>query len=119
MPLDLPKAATGQEVMLVFTLDLHANGESDVNDKRLGKDEDMLPLAKEALAKNPDLRAVIKADTTVQHGRVIRALDLLKQAGISKIAFGVTPIASEASHPAGEATAAPPAPAPAPNPETK
>jgi biopolymer transport protein ExbD len=119
MPLDLPKAATGQEVMLVFTLDLHANGESDVNDKRLARYEDMLPLAKEALAKNPDLRAVIKADTTVQHGRVIRALDLLKQAGISKIAFGVTPIATEAGRLTPDATAAPPAPAPAPNPETK
>jgi biopolymer transport protein ExbD len=38
---------------------------------------------------------VIKADGTVQHQRVIHVLDLLKQAGIAKIAFGVTPIAPE------------------------
>jgi biopolymer transport protein ExbD len=30
----------------------------------------------------------------VKHGRVIRVLDLLKQAGLTKIAFGVTLAAS-------------------------
>ena len=44
-----------------------------------------------------DKRAVIRADTSVQHGRVIRTLDLLKQAGISKIAFGVTPVPAAAT----------------------
>ena len=39
--------------------------------------------------------ALIRADTSVQHGRVIRALDLLKQAGIAKIAFGVSPVPAE------------------------
>ena len=48
--------------------------------------------AREELAKTPDLRAVIRADTTVQHGRVITVLDLLKTGGITKIAFGVAPI---------------------------
>ena len=38
---------------------------------------------------------MIRADKTVQHGRIIRVLDLLKQAGVSKIAFGVAPIAAE------------------------
>ena len=55
----------------------------------------LLPLAREGHAKSADLRAVIKADGTVQHQRVIHVLDLLKQAGISKIAFGVTPVAPE------------------------
>ena len=63
----------------------------------------MLPLAKEALAKNQDLRAVIRADKTVQHGRVIRVLDLLKQAGVAKIAFGVQPITAETIAPTGTA----------------
>jgi biopolymer transport protein ExbD len=116
MPLDLPKAASGQEIQLVFSIELHANGEADVNDKKLSRDEDMVPLAKEALAKNPDLRAVIKADTTVQHGRVIRTLDLLKQAGIAKIAFGVTPISHEPGAAASGTPAAGTAPAPAPSP---
>jgi biopolymer transport protein ExbD len=100
MPLDLPKAASGQQVQLVFGLELHANGDLLVDGKKVpGKDTErdraLLAMARESLAKNKDLRAVIRADTTVQHGRIIRVLDLLKQAGVSKIAFGVTPIAAE------------------------
>ena len=100
LPLDLPKAAKGETVQLVFGLELHANGDIVVDGKRMSDDKDVLGLAREALAKNKDLRAVIRADQTVQHGRIIRILDLLKQAGVSKIAFGVTPVAAEGEAPA-------------------
>jgi biopolymer transport protein ExbD len=112
LPLDLPKAAAGQEVQLVFGLELHANGDTYVDGKKVANDDAILPLAREAQAKNADLRAVIRADQAVQHGRVIRALDLLKQAGVSKIAFGVTPIAPEggAKAPGAAPTGAAPIP---------
>jgi biopolymer transport protein ExbD len=111
LPLDLPKAAAGQEVQLVFGLELTATGETFVDGKKVANDDAILPLAREAQAKNADLRAVIRADQAVQHGRVIRALDLLKQAGVSKIAFGVSPVPPE---PGGKTPAAPGgAPAPA------
>ncbi|XXX71659.1 biopolymer transporter ExbD [Sorangium sp. So ce134] len=113
LPLDLPKAAQGQEVQLVFGLELHANGDTFADGKKLAGEDAILPIAREAQAKNPELRAVIRADTTVPHGRVIRALDLLKQAGVSKIAFGVTPIAPEPGAAAGPAPGAPAAPPPA------
>lgn len=41
-------------------------------------------------------RAVIKADGKVLHERVMHVLDLLRRAGISKIGFGVIPLAVEA-----------------------
>ncbi len=110
LPLDLPKAAAGQDIQMVFGLELHANGDTVVNGKKLDNDEAILPVAKEEQQKNPELRAVIRADTTVQHGRVIRALDLLKQAGVSKIAFGVTPIAPEPGAAAAGTGAKPAAP---------
>jgi biopolymer transport protein ExbD len=92
MPLDLPKAASGQQVQMVFSLQLRANGEASVDSKKVPNDEAILALAREARAKNEDLRAVIQADQSVTHGRVIHVLDLLKQAGVGKIAFGVTPV---------------------------
>lgn len=95
LPMDLPKAAQGQQIQLVFGVELHSNGDILVDNKRIQNDEAVFPLAKEAFAKNSDLRAVIRADTAVQHGRVIRVLDLLKQAGISKIAFGVSAVPPE------------------------
>jgi biopolymer transport protein ExbD len=107
LPLDLPKAAKGETVQLVFGLELHANGDIVVDGKRMNDDKAVLGLAREALAKNKDLRAVIRADQTVQHGRIIRILDLLKQAGVSKIAFGVTPVAAEIEAAPDEEGAAP------------
>jgi biopolymer transport protein ExbD len=92
LPLDLPKAANGQDIQMIFGVELHANGDTVVNGKKIANDDAVLPLAKEELAKTPELRAVIRADTTVQHGRVIRVLDLMKTGGITKIAFGVAPI---------------------------
>jgi biopolymer transport protein ExbD len=107
MPLDLPKAANGQDIQMIFGVELHANGDTVVNGKKIANDDAVPPLAKEELARTPDLRAVIRADTTVQHGRVIKVLDLLKTGGITKIAFGVAPIPA----PAAAGPAAPAAPA--------
>lgn len=115
LPLDLPKAAKGESVQLVFGLELHSNGDMVVDGKRVPDDKAVLGLAKTALEKNPQLRAVIRADKTVQHGRIIRVLDLLKQAGVSKIAFGVTPISAEGG-PEGAPEGAPEGEAPAPDP---
>jgi biopolymer transport protein ExbD len=97
LPLDLPKAATGtSDVQVVFSIVLAADGQAMVDSKSIASDDAILQLAREAQAQHPDLRAVIKADAAVPHGRVIRVLDLLKQAHIGKIAFGVTPIATAA-----------------------
>jgi biopolymer transport protein ExbD len=114
MPLDLPKAANGQDIQVIFGVELHSNGDTVVNGRRLAGDEAILALAKEELSKTPDLRAVIRADTTVQHGRVIRVLDLLKTGGITRIAFGVAPIPPPGGAPNAPGTGAPAAPAPAP-----
>ncbi len=92
VPLDLPKASTGVEIQTIFSIVLSASGTTLVDSVPVANDDAILPLARDAHAKNNELRAVIKADTTVQHGRVIRVLDLLKQAGVAKIAFGVTPV---------------------------
>jgi biopolymer transport protein ExbD len=95
VPMDLPKAAVGKQVQLQFRVDIAKSGDVYVDGKRIEKVEALLPLAREALQKNPDLRAVISADTTVQHGIVMRVMDLLKQAAVNKIAFGVAPIPPE------------------------
>ena len=92
VPLDLPKAATGTDVQVVFSIVLAADGSSQVDSKPVVNDDAILPLAREAHDKNAELRAVIKADSAVPHGRVIHVLDLLKQGGVAKIAFGVTPV---------------------------
>ncbi len=96
VPLDLPKAATGtSEVQVVFSIVLAADGRALVDGKAIPNDDAILQAAKDAQAQHPDLRAVIKADAAVTHGRVIHVLDLLKQAKVNKIAFGVTPVTTQ------------------------
>jgi biopolymer transport protein ExbD len=92
VPLDLPKAASGTDIQVVFSVTMAADGTAQVDGKAIANDDAVLPLAQTAHEKNPELRAVIKADSAVPHGRVIHVLDLLKQGGVSKIAFGVTPV---------------------------
>jgi biopolymer transport protein ExbD len=91
MPMDLPKAASGEALQQVFSVELSVDGKTRVDSESLPSDEAITPLAKAAKAKTPDLRAVIRADRKVEHGRVIHVLDLLKRAGVAKIAFAVSP----------------------------
>jgi biopolymer transport protein ExbD len=93
VPLDLPKAATGSDIQTVFSVVLAADGTTQVDSRTVPSDDVILGLAKSAHEKNAELRAVIKADSSVPHGRVIHVLDLLKQAQVGKIAFGVQPVA--------------------------
>ena len=91
MPMDLPKAASGESVQTVFSVELSADGKTRVDSENVASDEAISALAKTAHTRNKDLRAVIRADKKVEHGRVIHVLDLLKRAGVAKIAFAVTP----------------------------
>jgi biopolymer transport protein ExbD len=100
VPLDLPKAATGSDIQTVFSVVLAADGTTQVDGRSVPNDDAIMGLARPARDKNPELRAVIKADSSVPHGRVIHVLDLLKQAQVAKIAFGVQPVAPAVPPPA-------------------
>ena len=92
MPMDLPKAASGETVQTIFSVELTVDGKTRVDSKFVRNDDAISGLAKTAKLKNRDLRAVIRADSKVEHGRVIHVLDLLKRAGVAKIAFAVSPL---------------------------
>jgi biopolymer transport protein ExbD len=97
IPLDLPKASKGStDVQVVFSILLGADGRTVVDSKIVPNDDAILALARDAAQSHTDLRAVIKADAAVTHGRVIHVLDLLKKAQVNKIAFGVVSPAAPA-----------------------
>jgi biopolymer transport protein TolR len=91
VPLDLPHAAHGEEVQVVFSVVMPVSGPVTVNGEALANDGTLSVRAREALARNPDLRAVIQADGGVPHRRVIHILDLIKGSGITRVAFGALP----------------------------
>jgi biopolymer transport protein TolR len=91
VPLDLPKASKSEELQVIFSIVLPARGGMLVNGSPVPDDGAMIARAQESLARDPDLRAVINADGAVPHRDVIHALDLLKRAGIARVAFGALP----------------------------
>jgi biopolymer transport protein ExbD len=91
LPVDLPKAAAGEHTQEIFSVVVPADGTVQVDGSDVLDDEALLGLARTALRRNGDLRAVIQADGGVAHRRVMHLLDLLKTAGITKVAFGVNP----------------------------
>ena len=91
VPLDLPKATTSEQLQVVLSVVVPISGPVLVNGVAAPDDDAFLARARDAIAQNADVRAVINADGATVHRRVIHALDLLRQAGMARIAFGALP----------------------------
>ena len=91
IPLDLPRASHTEEVQVIFSVVVPATGPTLVNGEPAPSDAIFAQRAKAACLRDPQVRAVIAADGAVPHRRVIHMLDLLKTAGIARVAFGALP----------------------------
>jgi len=91
IPMELPRASQTEDVQAIFSIVLPSEGDARVNGEVVASDDAFSRRAQDALARDPHLRAVIQADGAVPHRRVIHTLDLLKTAGIGRVAFGASP----------------------------
>ena len=91
LSLELPKAVKTEDVQVVFSVGIPAVGTAQVNGAAVRDDSELAARAAAALANDKDLRAVIQADGTVAHQRVIHVLDVLRRSGLSKVAFATRP----------------------------
>jgi biopolymer transport protein TolR len=89
LKVDLPKAATGDEtrpstlsVVLTRQNELYLNGQR-TTEKALGE------YIVVEVSKNPDLQAVISADTELAYGRVVRLIDQIKGHGVRRYALNI------------------------------
>jgi biopolymer transport protein ExbD len=89
--MDLPKASHTETVQMVFSVWVTRSGSVLVDGSPVKNDEEMVSLAQKALQKDTVLRAVIHADGSVPHRKVLHTLDLLKKAGVVHIAFAANP----------------------------
>jgi biopolymer transport protein ExbD len=74
LSVDLPKAASGSEIQEILSIVLTRDGIAQVNGEKLANDDIIVFRARAAQKQNRDVRAVIKADGTVHHSRVMHAL---------------------------------------------
>lgn len=91
VPLDLPKAASGEVTQRVLHVAISAEGQRRVDGKDVADDGAFRALAERMHREHPDVRTIIEASRQADHEYVIAALDTLRLAGITKIAFAVEP----------------------------
>lgn len=86
IPVDLPRAATGNSVSVAVAVSIDQSG-AIFADTRPVTEEQLVALMRQKHAENPEVRAIIAADQRVTHGRVVHVIDLVRQAGVSKFAI--------------------------------
>ncbi len=91
LAVDLPRAATATSEQTILHVAIASDGTIGIDDAAGLSDAGILERAKAALGNDPEVRAVIDADGAVPHARVVHAMDLMRRAGLVKVAFGVEP----------------------------
>jgi biopolymer transport protein ExbD len=88
IPVDLPEAATGEDVVTTLAVTITGDGDMYV-DGRKSDDAKLENLIKKNQKDNDDVRVVIAADSKVNHGKVVHVIDLVRQLGVSKFAINI------------------------------
>ena len=91
MPVNLPKAASGHQApaeSAAITIDKKSRiflNKVEVDQAALGE------LLRQQLEQNSDLLVVINADDGVEHGRVVKVMDIARSANVARMAIAVKP----------------------------
>ena len=89
---DLPKAAAEplppDLEPLVLSIDAEGAMYLNIGDSKAPQDADrILEVVSAALRREPERPVLVKADRTVEYGRVVEGMALLQQAGAQKVGF--------------------------------
>jgi biopolymer transport protein ExbD len=91
LSIQVPKALTSDPTApSTRSLVLNARGEVFYQNQKVTKEELARALKSQA-AMDPQIRIVLSADASLSHGKVVELLDVVRQAGVTKVALGVTP----------------------------
>jgi biopolymer transport protein ExbD len=85
--IDKPKAATGGEVQSTLRVSVNAGGELFVNGDKFASDPEAVARIKQIAATTSKPKAIIAGDRKSAYGGVMRAIDLVQQAGVTAIAL--------------------------------
>lgn len=88
IPVDLPKASSGEDITTTLALTLTKNGDLYLDGRKV-QENDVKRAIASARRGNRDTRAVIAADKEVSHGRVVHIIDLVRREGVSRFAINI------------------------------
>jgi biopolymer transport protein ExbD len=106
IPVELPQAATGersQQEPTTLPVSITAEGVIYLEEEELSLDE-LRARAQAAHQRDPETRAILHADGRVPHAQVVRVIDALRQAEVTKFAINVKPSDLEAPATPGAAS---------------
>ena len=87
IPVNMPKVANAQtQTNVNYLVTMKADGSLYLEDKPIDE-ETLIQNAKVQYSQNPDFAVVIRADESIDYGKIMALLDKLKGAGITK--FGL------------------------------
>jgi biopolymer transport protein ExbD len=91
MPVNLPKAASGQQAATESVTVTISRENQIFLDKQAVDKTTLGDLLRTQLVKNPELLVVINADDGVEHGRVVEVMDIARSANAARMAIAVKP----------------------------
>jgi biopolymer transport protein ExbD len=98
IPVDLPEAATANDTQQVSVANVSIDSAGRFYVDTSPVDESGLrSTMQQRLQQNPELRAIINADRTTQHGKVTQAIDIIRLAGVTRFAIQTTQPAEQAT----------------------
>jgi biopolymer transport protein ExbD len=97
---DLPRAANTQDKTVQGPVMLTMDKDAKVFFDGIEVAQDALMVKmKDAVVKDKEVRAIISADQTLNYGKVMALIDLVKEAGIAKFALNIQKEAKPAASP--------------------
>ena len=91
IPVDLPEAATGEDVVTTLAVSVLPDGQLFLDGEAASEAvlTQRITQAQSQNAEASDVRVVIAADKSVAHGRVVHIIDLVRQLGVSRFAINI------------------------------
>lgn len=90
IPMDLPKAATGEQAPAALAVSIDSAGNLFLDRDPVNADQ-LRQRVRDARSRDPEVRAIIAADGKIQYSNVIQVIDLLRQEQVTRFAINVQP----------------------------
>ena len=89
IPVDLPKASTGEEVTSPIAITITKDGSIYYEGTKVSDLSELKSKVMKAKESQKDVRAVIAADKDIKHGQFIAVVNIIREAGIARFAINI------------------------------
>jgi biopolymer transport protein ExbD len=89
IPVDLPKASTGEDVGNTVAITINKKGEIFYEGEKVSGLPELRTRVEAAKVEKKDVRAVISADKDITHGTFVSVVNMIRKAGVPRFAINI------------------------------